>query len=1116
MANFLENRISSIVSGQLPAHIRSEYEKFVLFLEAYYEFIEQKRNAQEVIQNINLYNDIDFTITEFITYFYKTYCADFPVNPVNDKSVTLKRIIDLYSRKGSEKAVKLLFRLLYNNDVEFYYPEIQVFKSSGGRWVDRLSIKVIGNWAELSNLIGYRIQGAISGANAKVVNAEYTAATGVTELFLDRKTLNGEFVAEESIFANLPGQSNTLFVDRTFRAFYNRGPSNTETIAYVSDLEDLSVSPKQFITEIAISTEAETYLSDNLEFMKVLILQATGQTLKESDYITNYSPRLIAGISRKTIVDEVLGTIASEQYLINVLRNNDSILITANVRPVVSKITVVDKGYNYNVGDIVTVDTNFGNNSIRGTISEINYFSKSNYDSNLANALFLTHGIAKVDLENYDTINVTYANANLILRTSDLSKANIIEYSLWANDMPNLHAAILAGSTSFSYGQRANLEAEIGAMCEYPGFLKRDRKSKVLEGAISLPDTKFGGMVFRGRRDDGTLDTDLRSFISDVYLYLLDRNPTEAEYTSAASIIKKGKISEYYNNFDDIIRTVVATTEFRIYKNYVNVYTFINKIYKVCFGVEPDDNILKFYYNQLKLSGFSYESRLNLITELCTSLPARTYFERVYNPLVLINDKVYYQPFSYVLQTSENINVWSEIVKKLVHPAGLVFFGSTKISSPALNPGAGTGAGAVPVASAIKGVGSIRNLYQYLNVPIRLLKSLPTLAPVANISYINDRQIFSSVTRSNANVSYVGFGPRYETIDRWKFSYSATVDGQDEMYAQILANINISQFDADNIRQKFDITPPVYFVNTVTNPWSFSIEPTTNNSVEGRVITFNILAPNVPDGIELVYTIEQGGQQANHEDVAVLLDGLIPDAPAANAALLNYLNPGLESGYYYIDWSNTWPSNPVLAYCEMDGANISSNANGWIRVDNTLLAVYDNQMGVRLRGYTANVVVAGLAVDRIYEASTVEGIRTVTIPVPRNSRGIRVEYLNIENINYSGTNINGFELANIYTYSNGGSIPTYNNYPHFGVSVHDKTGTANSYLTLTTLSTLQNTVQSVNFFGPAGETNKRANANASYFNNTDDIGFEIDRIVISYSDSITEKINLRDLRIWIR
>ena len=918
MASYLEKRLSALAETQLPSHVRQEYETFVLFTEAYYEFLEQSKAPQEIIQNIQLYGDIDESISDFINYFYKTYCADFPVNPEADKKLTLKHVNELYERKGSEKAVKLLFRLLFNNDVSFYYPEIQVLKASGGRYRDRLSIRVNAPFRTMKRIIGHKIIGAISGASARVIDAQNVDLVNQTiELFIDRKTLNGNFSPYENIYCNLPGQSNELFITKTYFAFLGRNPTEAEILTNVLDLEDGTILPKDLIQTVAQSEECENFLVTNLTFMQVLMEQATGNELTNDEFVLDYGQRLLTGTSRTDIIKEILATKTSNEYLQFVLRNNDSIIVTANVRPVVTNVTVIDRGYNYNVGDIVTVDTNLGNNYLTAKVVEISYFNKSNYDSNLANGANLTFGVVKVELDNFESTNVTYANANLILKVNDLTKANVVARGAFANNMSGYHNLINAGTISFSYGQRANLKAQIGAHCEYPGTWKVDRTSGVTEGLISVPENKFGGMVLRGRRDDGSQNDDISAFVTDAFFYLLDRSPTVKEYITYKTLFTSKESAAIVDAYSDVIAKIVDSKEFRTSQKYLNVTSFLTALYNTCLGRNPETAGFKYWAGLLKQNSYSHTIKIQVAKDIANSREATLYFEKVYNPTTLIKDDIYYQPFSYVLQTSENINVWREIVKKLVHPAGLVFFGRTNISNPALDPTkqqqAGAGLPADIVSTA--GAGSIKAIYQYLNIPIRVLKSMPTLAAVTPAFTAPNKYILSTVVGrypgtadSNANVSYIGAGPRYETIDRWKVSYSATVDGQDQMYAQVLANITLDRFNADNIRNKFDITPPLYTTNTVAN-WTFALTTTANVIEEGRVITFTINTGNVPSGTELYYTIEQGGQRANTDpnkgDIAFLLDGLASDSPVANAAQLLYMNPATITGYYYVNWSNT-------------------------------------------------------------------------------------------------------------------------------------------------------------------------------------------------------------------
>ena len=51
----IQNKLSILIEDQLPDFIQSDYDMFVKFLKAYYEFLEQNNQAQEVLQNINKY-----------------------------------------------------------------------------------------------------------------------------------------------------------------------------------------------------------------------------------------------------------------------------------------------------------------------------------------------------------------------------------------------------------------------------------------------------------------------------------------------------------------------------------------------------------------------------------------------------------------------------------------------------------------------------------------------------------------------------------------------------------------------------------------------------------------------------------------------------------------------------------------------------------------------------------------------------------------------------------------------------------------------------------------------------------------------------------------------------
>jgi hypothetical protein len=151
-------KLSDLVSSQLPEHIRADYTTFVSFLEAYYKFIEQDQEAQELLQNIRSYNDVDTTITSFIDYFIKQYCNDIPRNIIGNKQLLIKHVNDLYENKGNEKSYKLLFNLLYGKTVDFYYPFKDVLRASDGKWNQRVSFFMRPLAGAAQDLTGKRVK----------------------------------------------------------------------------------------------------------------------------------------------------------------------------------------------------------------------------------------------------------------------------------------------------------------------------------------------------------------------------------------------------------------------------------------------------------------------------------------------------------------------------------------------------------------------------------------------------------------------------------------------------------------------------------------------------------------------------------------------------------------------------------------------------------------------------------------------------------------------------------------------------------------------------------------------------------------------------------------------
>lgn len=220
--------VSSIVEEQLPHFVRVDHPRTVAFMEAYYEWMEEKNETLYSAFVLHEYKDIDNTIDEFVKYFRRQYLDRFPIDLAMDKSTgakvdekrLIKRIKQFYGAKGTEKSYRLLFRILYDTEIEIYYPKKDIIKASDGKWIQEKSLKLTSSigtsggtsgkiWSTPETIIRQDDASGKFIAEAKVstVRVYETPLATISEIFLN--DINGEFkrdvpVTFENNFSEVP------------------------------------------------------------------------------------------------------------------------------------------------------------------------------------------------------------------------------------------------------------------------------------------------------------------------------------------------------------------------------------------------------------------------------------------------------------------------------------------------------------------------------------------------------------------------------------------------------------------------------------------------------------------------------------------------------------------------------------------------------------------------------------------------------------------------------------------------------------------------------------------------------------------------------------------------
>ncbi len=139
----VDQRFSTKLSELLPDFVVEDHPVFVAFAKAYLEWTEQFGNPRAEAVRISSFYDLDNSIDSFLTYFKNTYLYDFPESLANgvDEKTLIKNINKYYGAKGSERALELLFRVLFNQNASVEYPREQVIRLSESDYSVRNVIK---------------------------------------------------------------------------------------------------------------------------------------------------------------------------------------------------------------------------------------------------------------------------------------------------------------------------------------------------------------------------------------------------------------------------------------------------------------------------------------------------------------------------------------------------------------------------------------------------------------------------------------------------------------------------------------------------------------------------------------------------------------------------------------------------------------------------------------------------------------------------------------------------------------------------------------------------------------------------------------------------------------
>lgn len=194
----IEEKISSLVEGQFPLFYREHGPVFVAFTRRYYEWMESEGQVLHHARRIPAYSDIDTTVDDFILHFKETYLKNIQLETTTNVRQLVKHSLDLYRSRGTERAIDLLFRLVFGQGATVYYPSEDILRFSDNRYIHPTYLEV-AHHPGLDTFVGKSILGESSGATAFVERYVRKKSPGRYSDILYISAVQGSFAAGERI-----------------------------------------------------------------------------------------------------------------------------------------------------------------------------------------------------------------------------------------------------------------------------------------------------------------------------------------------------------------------------------------------------------------------------------------------------------------------------------------------------------------------------------------------------------------------------------------------------------------------------------------------------------------------------------------------------------------------------------------------------------------------------------------------------------------------------------------------------------------------------------------------------------------------------------------------------
>lgn len=668
-----DKKTSLLVPSQLPGFIREDYPKFISFLEAYYEFLEQERFTNGSSQKNDLItkskdmrylSDVDYSLDSFEEQFFNSFLPFIPRTTAINKDLLIKNIMPVLLSKGSEKSYKLLFRMLFDTDLAITYPKDNILKASDGRWIIenilRLTTTVYSEYTGDGETTTYYLPEIYEPSEVTVfvdgvlITTGYELRKEYRKVIFDEALLDGQDL--KIYYSNF---SPDLMVNRQFTG----KTSGATTLVESSGIKTLGGSN---FYEFFINQRTTNGIFLDGELVNAILVDVdnneiplTFQTYSDVEKIvvvdggSSYNigdPVIIRGSAIEdaaAVVDSVTSGVIEEVQVLKgghgYQTNNSVIAVGYGTNVFSAIIESVDTSGNVSANTI-SFNTDIITDYLNVTINSANYGFPGAISENVNTVIAQALTTNTITVGPITSINVTTSFlSSLVTPTLDAISSNVGNTGFRIKDLGIIaDLNIVSGGEDYQLGDTIVFSTYGGL---YPGYGANAYVSNVdANGAITDVTIRDGGLLYQS----GNFPP----------LTISSSNGTNA-IINVASIMGDGE------ELRALVSGIIAgrILSIRILDSgvgYANVP-----------GVD------------LTQSGDGTATAYANIRNTVVTLPGRwsTSDGLISSTENVLQGRDYYIDFSYVLSSRIQFNEYKSLLKNLLHPAGLVNYAIYEIPS---------------------------------------------------------------------------------------------------------------------------------------------------------------------------------------------------------------------------------------------------------------------------------------------------------------------------------------------------------------------------------------------------------------------------------------------------